>query len=208
MVFSGAVDDGLHFLGGEALQGEDAAAGEQRGNDLEGWVFGGRAYQGDGAILNVGEDDVLLGLVEAVDFIHEEDGGLAVHPAAVSGLGDDTPQVGDTGGDGADRLEGSLGDCGDEAGEGGLARARRPPEDERGQTPGSDGAEEHTVLTDDLLLTDELIEGTGAHPFGQRRVALRVHASLAVEKGFVGAQTHPHPNPPPEREGIFAGLFH
>ena len=83
--------------------------------------------KGDRAVLDVGQDDVLLGLVEAVDFVHEEDGGLAVHPAPVAGLGDDTPQVGDAGGDGADRLEGSLGDCGDEAGESGLTRARRPP---------------------------------------------------------------------------------
>ena len=135
----------------------------------------------------MGEDDVLLSLVEAVDFVYEQDGGLAVHPSAVAGLGDDTSQVGHAGGDGADRLEGGLGNGGHEAGEGGLARAGRPPEDEGGQTTGGDGAEQDAVTSDDLLLADELIEGAGAHPFGQRCVALGVYASLAVEKGFAGS---------------------
>ena len=138
-------------------------------------------------VFDVGEDDVLLSLVEAVDFVYEQDGGLAVHPSAVAGFRDDTSQVSHAGGDGADRLEGGLSGGGDQTGEGGLARAGRPPEDEGGQTTGGDGAEQDAVTPDDLLLTDELVEGAGAHPFGQRCVALGVHASLAVEKGFVGS---------------------
>ena len=170
----------------EALQREDTAAGQQGSDDLEGRVLGGGADEGDGAVLDVGEDDVLLRLVEAVDFVHEQDGGLRVHALAVAGLGHDAAEVGDAGGDCADRLEGGLGSCGDEAGEGGLAGAGRSPEDERGQTPGGDGAEQDAVLPDDLLLADELVEGAGAHSFGQRRVSLGVNATLTVEKGLTG----------------------
>ena len=112
-VCHGAVDDGLDFLRCEALQGEDPAAGEQGRDNLEGRVFGGGADEGNGSVLDVGENDVLLGLVEAVDFVHEQDGGLAVHPAPVAGLGDDAAQVGNPGGDGADRLEGGLRSGGD-----------------------------------------------------------------------------------------------
>ncbi len=59
------------------MQRVDAAAGEQRGDDLEGRIFGGRADEADGAALDVGEEGVLLGLVEAMNFIDEESGARA-----------------------------------------------------------------------------------------------------------------------------------
>ena len=120
----------------------------------------------------MGQDDVLLGFVETVNFVHEQDGGLAVHPAAVVGLGDDAAEVGDAGGDGAYRLKGGLGVGGDQAGEGGFAGTGRPPKDERRQISAAgfldigQGAKQHALLADYLLLADELGESAGAHPLG------------------------------------------
>ena len=80
---SAAQQRGDLFLA-ERLQHIDAAAGEQRGDDLEGGILGGRADQPDGAALDVGQEGVLLGLVEAVNLIDEED-GARVHLGGLRG---------------------------------------------------------------------------------------------------------------------------
>ena len=93
---------------------EDAGAGEERGDDFEGGVLRGGADEDDRAVLDVGQDDILLGLVEAVDLVDEEDGALAVHGAPLpGGLGDAT-EVGHAGGDGGDGLEVGAGEASDE----------------------------------------------------------------------------------------------
>jgi hypothetical protein len=46
----------------------------------------------------MGQDSVLLRLVEAMDFVDEEDGPLPVHAETVRGLADDSPQFGNSGG--------------------------------------------------------------------------------------------------------------
>ena len=53
-------------------QDVDAAAGEESAVDLEGGVLGGRADQGDQPGLHVRKKRILLGPVEAVDFVDEE----------------------------------------------------------------------------------------------------------------------------------------
>ena len=58
---------------GQALEHVHAAAREQRRVHLERRVLGGRADQGHGAPLDVRQERVLLGLVEAVDLVDEED---------------------------------------------------------------------------------------------------------------------------------------
>jgi hypothetical protein len=72
-VGEGAREDLLHLGGAEPLERVDPAAREQRRVDLEGRVLGGGADQHDGALLDVGQERVLLGLVEAVDLVHEQD---------------------------------------------------------------------------------------------------------------------------------------
>ena len=54
------------------------AAGEERGDNLEGGVFRGGANEGDSAILNKGENRILLSLVEAVNLIYKQDSLLLV----------------------------------------------------------------------------------------------------------------------------------
>ena len=121
-------------------------------------VFGGGADEGDGAVFDVGEDGVLLGFVEAVDLVDEEDGALGT-PGA--GLGHDAAEVGDAGGDGGELLEAGVGAAGDDAGEGGLAGAGRAPEDDRGQLAGLDEAAEELAGADEVLLADVVVEVRG-----------------------------------------------
>jgi hypothetical protein len=61
----------------EPVEHEHERAGEKRAVELEGGVLGGGADQRDGAVLHVGEEAVLLGSVEAVDLVDEEQRALA-----------------------------------------------------------------------------------------------------------------------------------
>jgi hypothetical protein len=84
----GAVQQRRDLLFGELLEDVDAAAGEQRADDFEGGIFGGGADEADGAALDIGQEGVLLGLVEAMDFVDEEDGAGAHLRGLFAGLHD------------------------------------------------------------------------------------------------------------------------
>ena len=81
------------------------------------------------AALHVGQEGVLLGLVEAVDLVDKEDRSparpLELHP----GLLDDAPDLLDTGENRRKGDEVGLRLAGDDAGKRGLPGAGRPPED-------------------------------------------------------------------------------
>jgi len=62
---------------GEGIENVDLGAGEQRGDDFEGWILGGCADENDVAGFDVGEEGILLGFVEAVDFVDKDDGAMA-----------------------------------------------------------------------------------------------------------------------------------
>ena len=180
-VAQGALDDESKLVVLKLPQGEDAGAGEEGCDDLEGGVLRGGADEDDRAVLDVGEDDVLLGLVKAVDLIDEEDGALAVHGAPLpGGLGDAT-EVGHAGGDGGDGLEVGAGEAGDEVRKGGLAGARRPPEQQRGNLVRLDGAAEDPPRPDDVALPYELVEGARAHASGQGGLPLDALSRGVVE---------------------------
>ena len=66
---------------------EDAQAGEQGVVEMEGGVFSGGADEDEGAVFDVGQEGVLLGFVEAVDFVDKED-GFAAQTAFLLGLKD------------------------------------------------------------------------------------------------------------------------
>ena len=190
--------DDLDLLRRERVQAVDAAAREQRRDDLEGRVLGGGADEGDHAVLDVGQDRVLLRLVEAMDLVDEEDGALAVHPAPLLRLVHDLAQVGHAGGDGGDGREVGAGEAGDDAGQGGLAAARRPPEDHRGHLVGLDALAQHAALAHQVLLAHELVQRARAHAGGQRRLALGAGAGLVGEQAgrraaaFPGGHLAPH----------------
>ena len=117
-------DDLLHR---ERAQRVDLGAREQRGDDLERRVLGGGADQDDVAALDVRQERVLLGLVEAVDLVDEQQ-RAAAHGArlrsasAITSLISLMPL--------STALKGTksaLREAGDQAGERGLADARAAP---------------------------------------------------------------------------------
>ena len=69
---------------GERPQHIDAAAGEQRGDDLEGGILRSGANQPDVSFLHVRQKCVLLRFVETMDFINEDDGPGAILAGAFS----------------------------------------------------------------------------------------------------------------------------
>jgi len=83
---------------------EDLAAREQGAVKLEGRVLGGGADQHDGAVLDIGQEGVLLGAVEAVDLVDEEQGALAAD-APLLGRVEDLASSATPEKDGRDRLE-------------------------------------------------------------------------------------------------------
>ena len=153
----------------QRVQREDPTAGEQRRVDFKRRVFGSRADESDGSVFHVGQNHILLSLVEAVNFIHEKDGGLLVQALSFSGLCYRPTQIGDAGGDGADRLKMGAGYGGDQSGKGGFSGSRRPPQQDGRDAVGVDGTAQYFAFTQDMLLAHELIEAGGAHPLGQGR---------------------------------------
>ena len=95
-----------------------------------------RADHDDRALFDVGQEHVLLRLVEAVNLVDEEDGAPAPHLEPVPRAGDGVANLGDAAGRGVQRVEGRAGVLGDDAGERGLAGAGRAVEDDRHQPVG------------------------------------------------------------------------
>ena len=114
-VGEGAAQKGGEIVWGEGVQHEDLAAGEQGGVDLEAGVFGGGADQHDAAPLHIGQERILLGLVEAVDLVYKQDGLLAEPQGFLGGL-HDRFDLFDAAGYGAEIHKFGLGAAGDDAG--------------------------------------------------------------------------------------------
>ncbi len=72
--FDGALQDFEDAGFVESGDDDDAGAGDERRDDFEARILGGGADEDDEAGLDVREKGVLLGFVETVDFVHEEDG--------------------------------------------------------------------------------------------------------------------------------------
>ena len=138
--------------------------------------MGGGADEADDAALDIGEEDVLLGFVESVDFVDEEDGADAGGLEAIGGAGDDAAHIRDAALDAAEALETGFGGLGDDLGQGGFADAGRAEEDDRGDAVGLDGAAEELAGAEDVLLAGVFLEGAGAHAGGEGGGARRRRA--------------------------------
>src|SRR5207253_1941697 len=96
--------------------------------------------------------------------------GLAARGAqGLLALGDGLADVGDRARDRRERHEPGLRGGSDDAGEGGLAGAGRPPEDDGAEAVGGDQVAERAVGADEVRLADELVEGPGPHARGEGR---------------------------------------
>ena len=175
----------------ERLEHEHLAAGEQRGVQAEARVLGGGPDQRDGPPLHVGEKGILLGAVEAVDLVAEEDGAPA-GAAALLGLMDDLPHPLHALGHGAEADEGAAGVLRDEIGERGLPAARRAPQDGAAEVAAAERVPQRVARREQLLLPGEFLQRPGPHPGGERR---RGREEL---RGVVPCPAHA-PAPPSDR---------
>ena len=177
----------LDLRGAERLQLVELTAGDQRRVDLEVGVLGRRPDQGDQAVLDRRQQRVLLGLVEAVDLVEEEDGRAPARLAALARPGDHRSDLGTTGVDGRLLLDRPAGGVGDDPSDRRLAGARRTVQDHRVRPGGLDRGAQGRARGEQMLLADQVLERSGPHPHGERRggiEALRL-AGLGVEQGAV-----------------------
>ena len=112
---------------GERIENEHAHAREERVVQLERWILSRGADEGYRSRFDVREKRVLLCLVEAVDFVHEED-RLASHLEPLLRLGHHLAHSWNPFGDGREGDEVAIGVLGDQSAEGGFAGAGRAPE--------------------------------------------------------------------------------
>ena len=187
-----AAQQGDHVLGRQRPELVDLGPGEQRRVDLEVGVLGGGADQRQQAILDRRQQGVLLGLVEAVDLVEEEDrrpAGRTAFPGAL----DDLPHLGAAGVDGRELLEGARRSRGDDPGQGRLAGPRRPVEDRAVRLAGFDRDTEGRPRLEQLALADELVQLAGAHPRRERGGGAGAgpggRRRLGLEQSFLGHQT-------------------
>src|SRR5260370_12582272 len=152
--------------GGVGFEDVDLGAGEEGGDDLERRVFRSGADEENVAGFDVREEGVLLGFVEAVDFVDEDDGAEA-GAGFFFGFGHDFFYFFYAAGDSAEGNEFALSEAGDEARERGLATTGRSPEEHRGEVGGFDLNAEGFAGAEKFFLADEFVEGGGAHAVGE-----------------------------------------
>ena len=154
-----------------------------------------RPDQDDDAVLHVRQQHVLLGLVEAVDLVEEQDRPLAVRlpgAARASASSSRTSLVpAATALSGLNRLLVWLAMTWARAV---LPRAGRAVEDQRAEPVGEEHPAEQLAGAEEVLLADELVEGPRPHPGGQRPGLVPVGRAHLVEQV--------HAKPPGRSESI------
>ena len=148
-------------------QYEDLASGQEGPVQFEGRVLGGGTDQGDHPLLHPGQEAVLLGAIETVDFIHKQEGGLsrmAPDPGLLEGL----LEVRHPGKDGGDLLKLVARRLGEEPGDGRLAHPGRAPEDHGGQPARGRHAPDGTLGRQKVVLPSHLAKRPRPQTLGQR----------------------------------------
>ena len=176
------VQEGAQIGRRERTKLEDERAGDKRAVDVEKWIHRRRPDQPHRAALHVGKEDILLGFVEAVNFVDEEHGAGAVAGEAQGGGGHDLAHFGHRALHAAQALEAGVGGAGDDFGQAGLARAGRTVEDDGRKPVGFDGATEKFAGPEDVFLSGVFVQGSRPHPLGQRGVGRRGRGCLGGEK--------------------------
>ena len=159
---------GLHRRLVHGTQHMHGRARQQGGIHLERWVFSGRADESEQAGLDVGQEGVLLGLVETVHLVHEHDGAAPRTPCRLRLL-DGLSDVLDASQHRRDGKELGIEGIGHQSRKRGFAHAGRAPQD---HGMGLARLESHTqglAWAQQVILPDDLVDGARAQALGQRR---------------------------------------
>ena len=160
-VFQGAAQQRRDAFFAQRLQHIHAAAREQRGDDFEGRIFGGRADEPDGAAFHVGEKCILLGLVEAVNLVDEQD-GARVHLGSLRGRSHHLLDFLDAAHHRGELDEVGLGGFGNDFGQCGFAHAGRTPEDHGAGVVSVDLHAQRLAGTEQMFLAAVLLQACAA----------------------------------------------
>ena len=150
----------------ETVQNQHLAARQQRADQLERRVLRCRTDQSHRAVFNDRQKGILLGAVEAVDFVDEQHGavpGLAALARAIENFA----QICNAGKHRAQRFELQIRMARQQPRDGGFPAAGRPPQNMRSKPSRGDHAPDHAFSTQQVILADHLIQLTRAHALRQ-----------------------------------------
>ena len=152
-----SLDQRLQLLVVQRLQHIDLRARQQRGIHLEGRILGRCPDQRDQSRFRIGQQGVLLRLVETVDLVDEQDGVASRLQVALSLLHRRTdilhPRK-----DGRQRNEFMPEGVRRQPCQRGLAHTRRPPEDHRMRLPRLECQPQRPLRSQQVLLPDHLVQ--------------------------------------------------
>ena len=157
----------MHRVIVQAVQHQHLRARQKSAVQLKARVLRRGADQDDGAVLDIGQERVLLGFVEAVDLVDEQQRSPPLLTPDAR-LFEHLLQVSDTGKDRGDLLEGQSRFARQQPGYGGLAGPRRPPQDDRRDTACSQHPGDHPIGADEVILSDDVRQLLRAQPIRQR----------------------------------------
>ena len=128
-------------------------------------------------------------LVEAVDFIDEQQGPLPVLTADLGGF-EHAAQIGHAGENCADLHKGKVGFGSEQPGNGGFAHAGRPPEDQRRQAARAQHRAERASGRQNVRLADDITQPLRAQLICQRARGCGGGRG-SIEQVSHGGQTNP-----------------
>ena len=124
----------------------------------------------------------MLGAVEAVQFVEEEDGACAAAFQDGAGVGQQVAHFLDAGRHGVQRPKATLRLLRDDVRQRGLAGAGRAVEDQRAEPIGLQHAPQQLAFAEEMLLPDKLLERARPHPRRQRLRLLPIRFVNALEQ--------------------------
>jgi len=156
----------------QSLKDKHLCSAQKRRIESKARVLGRRAHEGHSATLDKGQKAVLLGAVEAMDLVHEEQ-CLLSHSSHFVGISEGFFEVGDARKYRADRLKAHPDARREQSCDAGFACARRSPQDHAGKFSSSHHASDGAFWPGQMLLADNICEGARPQSIGQRSVLAR-----------------------------------
>src|SRR5438477_1040927 len=179
-----AIDQHFELLNAERFKSKNLRTRDKRAVYVKERVVGGGTDEAQCSCLNIGQENVLLRLVEMMNLINKQDRLSPGRAHTIRGGSNNTAHLGDVAFHAADPDEFRVRHLRNDPGQCGLTTARWPGENHRRQTIGFDGPPQEFAWPQNVLLTSEFIEQVRAHARGKRRTigALDLDIFVIFEK--------------------------
>ena len=164
-----AVDQFLQLLDAQRFELKNLRARNQGAVHVEERIVCRSADQAQIAALHIRQKNVLLRLVEVMNFVNEQNSSLTRRSKAIRGPCHHTSHLGDVAFHSAQPLEFGAGHVRDDLCERCFAGAGRAGEDDGRQPIGFNRAPQEFSRREDVLLPDEFLQGSRPHAGSQGR---------------------------------------